>query len=94
MTQRLDGNSLAGPLSVIFRFDPTMAVGSCNTCGDVRPIGASIVYSSAMGAVVRCASCDNVLMTYVQTPTGIVLTTRGLTWLRIDADPEQEHRDR
>lgn len=91
MTQRLDGNSLAGPLSTIFRFDPTVAVGLCNNCGDVRPLAASIVYSSDMGHVVRCAVCENVLMTHVQTPTGTFLSTRGLTWLCIDSDFEHRY---
>jgi hypothetical protein len=79
----LDGNSLAGPLSAIFRFDPTVAVGQCENCGDVRPLGASMVYSSDMGHVVRCATCDNVQLIFVQTPGSAVVSTCGLTWLRI-----------
>jgi hypothetical protein len=84
MTQRLDGNSLAGPLSMIFCLDPTVAVASCNNCGEARPLASSIVYSSTMGHVVRCAVCDNTLMTVVQGPVGTFLNSRGLTWLRID----------
>lgn len=90
MTSRLDGNSLAGPLSAAFRFDATMAVGLCDSCGDTRPLAASIVYSSDMGQVVRCAACDNVLMTYVQTPNGTFLTARGLTWLRFSTDADDD----
>lgn len=86
----LDGNSLAGPLSTIFRFDPTVAVGRCSDCGDVQPLAASMVYSSDMGHVVRCAKCDNVLMTYVEVPTGTFLSTRGLVWLRIIADDDAQ----
>lgn len=82
MNGHLDGNSLAGPLSDTFRFDPTVAVGLCGVCGDARPLAASIVYSSAMGHVIRCAACDNVLLTLVQTPAGTFLSTRGLSWLR------------
>lgn len=82
----LDGNSLAGPLSTVFRFDPTVAVGLCANCGDTRPLAASMVYSSDMGHVVRCAMCDSVLMTHVEIPTGTFLSTSGLTWLRIVAD--------
>ena len=88
MNQRLDGNSLAGPLSGTFRFDPTVAVGRCDTCGEARPLAASIVDSSDMGQVVRCAVCDNVLMTYVQTPTGTFLSTRGLTWLHVSSETD------
>lgn len=86
----LDGNSLAGPLSTIFRFNPIVAVGRCATCGDARPLAASMVYSPDMGHVVRCAVCDNVLMTRVEIPTDAHLSTRGLTWLRIVADDELE----
>jgi hypothetical protein len=85
MTQRLDGNSLAGPLSTLFRFDPTVAMERCNGCGDVRSLAASIVYASEMGTVVRCAMCDGVLMVFVQTPNGTYLSTQGLTWLGITA---------
>lgn len=90
MNGRLDGNSLAGPLSGTFRFDPTVAVGLCGTCGDARPLAASIVYSSAMGHVMRCAACSGVLLTLVQTPAGTFLSTRGLSWLRFtsEVDPE------
>lgn len=88
MNQHLDGNSLAGPLSDIFRFDPTVAVGRCEGCGDARPLAASMVYASGMGQVVRCAVCDNVLMTYVQTPTATILSSRGLTWLRVNCEPD------
>lgn len=89
MSGHLDGNALAGPLSGTFRFDPTVAVGLCDTCGDARPLAASPVYGSAMGQIVRCARCDSVLLTHVQTPAGTFLSTQGLTWLRFtsEADP-------
>lgn len=89
MTQRLDGNAVAGPLSMLFRFDPTVAMGRCNGCGDIRALAASIVYTSDMGTILRCASCDSVLMVLVQTPNGTYLRAEGLTWLGIapEADP-------
>ena len=87
-SQRLDGNSLAGPMSALFRFDPTMAVGQCASCGDTRPLGGAIVYRSDMGQVVRCPACDAVLMTEVQTATGLLISARGLRWLQISTDAE------
>jgi ribosomal protein S27E len=62
----LDGNALAGPLAEFFTFDVTMATARCEGCGTVAELARAMVYPSAAGTVVRCATCDNVLMTLVE----------------------------
>lgn len=59
---RLDGNSIGGLLGEIFAFDVSNAETICAGCGARRPVGALMVYRHAMGVVVRCSHCDNVLM--------------------------------
>jgi ribosomal protein S27E len=64
--QHVDGNALAGPLAEFFTFDITMATGRCNGCGTVAELARAMVYQSGAGTVVRCASCDHVLATLVE----------------------------
>ena len=62
----LDGNSLAGPLAQFFAFDVTMAVALCEGCGTRDELARAMVYPSGAGTVVRCGTCDQVLMTLVE----------------------------
>jgi ribosomal protein S27E len=64
--QHVDGNSLAGPLADFFSFDVTTATARCNGCGSVAELARAMVYRSGAGTVVRCASCDHVLATLVE----------------------------
>ena len=61
----LDGNAIAGLLASVFGADMTMAVGTCGSCGAVSVVAEFAVYLSELGAVVRCRSCDSVLMVFV-----------------------------
>ena len=62
----LDGNSLAGVLSELFRFDPTTASARCAGCGTIDVLARAMVWEGTPGTVVRCASCDHVLATIVE----------------------------
>jgi len=64
--QHFDGNALAGPLAEFFSFDVTTATARCNECGAVAELARAMVYTSPAGTVVRCASCDHVLATLVE----------------------------
>lgn len=74
---RLDGNAAAGMLSEIFAVDLTAGRAKCAGCGATRPVGALHVYSHGMGMVVRCPSCDQVVLRLAHTPTHIWLDARG-----------------
>jgi hypothetical protein len=80
----LDGNAAAGPLGELFRVDVVAAIGRCDHCGAERAVGETSVYADAPGIVVRCRSCDGVLLRLVETPTHFWLDVRGLSYLRID----------
>ena len=83
MGEHLDGNALAGPLSDLFTFDPTTASARCGGCGEVAVLARAMVYGEPDTYVVRCANCDDVLMTIVQAPDRFCIELRGMTWLQI-----------
>lgn len=62
---KLDGNAIGGILREIFALDVTTAETTCAGCGAVHVVGRVDVYLDAPGAVVRCPSCEQVLMKIV-----------------------------
>jgi hypothetical protein len=83
---RLDGNACAGLLAEIFGQDLTAARGACVGCGAVAQIGAQHLYDypAGPGAVLRCGSCQSVLMVVVDAGTRYRIGVQGLTWLEIE----------
>jgi hypothetical protein len=82
---RLDGNAAAGILSEIFAPDLTAARATCNHCGTTGAVGALLVYAHGMGTVVRCPSCDAVVLGVARTPTRIWLDPSGARRIVIPA---------
>lgn len=78
----LDGNAAAGDLGEVFRLDVTSARGVCASCGRDDLFGQAHLYGGQVGHVLRCASCDAVLMRLVKTPHGTWLEMQGLRSLR------------
>ena len=74
---RLDGNVAAGILSEVFVPDITTIRARCASCGAIRPLGALPVYGQNMGAVMRCPSCDAVVLRVARTPRGLWLDPTG-----------------
>jgi hypothetical protein len=74
---RLDGNAAAGILSEIFAPDLTAARATCAHCGTTSAVGALVVYAHGMGTVVRCPSCDGVVLCVARTPTQVWLDPTG-----------------
>jgi hypothetical protein len=62
----LDGNAIGGLLLEVFGAEMTMATGTCGTCGHVSLVAELAVYQRAPGTVVRCRTCDAVLMVFVR----------------------------
>ena len=83
--QMLDGNALAGPLAEVLTGDATSAVGRCMGCGDVAALAQAVVYASAGRYVARCRNCDDVLLTVIETDTGLMLTMDGIAAFRMPA---------
>ncbi len=84
----LDGNSAAGLLSELFAIEITDAKISCDGCHNVAPIGAARLYGGRMGAIFRCAHCDNVVVRLVHTPEGYWLEMKGARSLFVQARGE------
>ena len=61
----LDGNAIGGLLASVFGKDMTMTTSVCGSCGAVSVVAELAVYRPGLGTVVRCRSCDNVLMVFV-----------------------------
>jgi predicted RNA-binding Zn-ribbon protein involved in translation (DUF1610 family) len=53
----VDGNALAGALSLVFGRDMTTAESVCSECGDRHPIATTHVYLRCPGMVMRCPNC-------------------------------------
>ena len=79
---RLDGNAAAGLLQEVFAAEVTTAIGTCDGCGAVEPVGAVHVYGAA-GTVLRCPHCESVLMKLVTDGTRIWIDVRGLRTLEL-----------
>jgi hypothetical protein len=74
---RLDGNAAAGILSELFVPDLTAAHATCAHCGADRAVGALLVYAHGMGTVMRCPSCDAVVLCVTRTATQVWLDPTG-----------------
>ena len=82
---RLDGNAAAGILREVFLHEMSAARGACAACGAIAQLGAQhlYMYHLSPGAVLRCQSCENVLMVFVHAGGRHRFGLRGLTWLEV-----------
>jgi NAD-dependent SIR2 family protein deacetylase len=86
MENTLDGNAAAGILQAIFPFEMTLAQATCTDCGAENAVGALAVYMHGMGTIVRCPSCDTVLIRVAQIKGRYWLDMRGVRVLQISAE--------
>jgi Family of unknown function (DUF6510) len=77
----VDGNAIGGLLQEIFGSEMTTTVSVCGNCGTARPVGELAVYTHAPGTVVRCPSCDSVLMVFVTVHDRTCVDLMGLAAL-------------
>ena len=82
MTERLDGNVMAGVAYGLFGREVTMATGVCGSCGRASLVAEFQVYVCA-GIVARCPLCEAVLLRVVEGPTRSWLDLSGLATLEI-----------
>jgi hypothetical protein len=76
-----DGNAIGGLLIEVFGTEMTTATGTCGSCGTVSQVAELAVYRSALGTVVRCRTCDAVLMMFVQIHGVTCVDLQGLASL-------------
>ena len=81
--QHLDGNAAGGVLGQIFAFEMTTAEVICAHCYAVGPIGAAMVYATAMGTIVRCPGCGEALICIAHGPQRYWLDFSGTRLLQL-----------
>jgi len=85
MNTALDGNAAGGLLRELFALDVTAAQIVCAGCGVAAEIGAVRDFGGTMGAILRCAHCDTVVLRITHTPAGLWLDMRGTRRLFVAA---------
>ena len=82
---RLDGNAAAGIVREVFVHELSAARGACASCGAIAQMGSQhlYMYPRSPGAVMRCATCQDVLLVFVHAGGRYRLGLRGLTWLEM-----------
>ena len=86
MEKKLDVNAAGGILQVTLPFDMTLVEATCAGCGATSATGATAAYMHGMGTVVRCQSCDTVLIRIAQAKGRYFLDLRGIRVLEIGAE--------
>ena len=82
--QVLDGNAAAGVLASVFGVEMTSVPGECAHCGTVSVVATLQAYVRAPGIVLRCRSCDAMVLRIVETPTATLVDASGARWLRFE----------
>jgi ribosomal protein S27E len=82
MTERLDGNAIAGVCAALFGRELTVATGVCGACGNAALVAELHVYVGA-GYVARCPACGAVLLRIVEGPAQTWIDLGGLATLEL-----------
>jgi hypothetical protein len=81
--RRLDGNAVAGMMSRVLAVDATTIVGTCAECGVRGAVAETHVYADGPGVVLRCPSCEAVLMRFAEIRGRLVADLRGMASLTL-----------
>ena len=79
----LDANATAGLLYEIFGIDMTAAPAECFSCGNQAEVGTLLAFTQGPGVVLRCSTCEHVVVRIVKTPDEIFLDARGAVYIRL-----------
>jgi uncharacterized protein DUF6510 len=79
--EALDGNAIGGLLIEVFGAEMTTAIAICGSCGTARQVAELAVYEHGIGTVVRCRSCEAVLMAFVRRRGVVCVDLLGLASL-------------
>lgn len=79
--ETLDGNAVAGLLRDVFGEDMTVVLATCASCGAVAPIAETVVYPRVPGAIVRCRTCDALLIAITHVRGRDCVDARGIAAL-------------
>jgi hypothetical protein len=81
--EKLDGNVAGGVLRAIFPFEMTTVETVCAGCDDHLVLGTVAAYTTGMGTILRCPSCDTVLIRVAEVEGHYWLDMRGVRVLRL-----------
>ncbi len=79
----LDGNAVAGTLQAIFGVEMTATSLICAQCGGTSMVGEMQAFTQSPGIVLRCPTCERVMLRVVPTPEAMLLDARGVMYLKI-----------
>ena len=79
-----DGNAAGGILDEVFSAEMTASPTECAACGREGEIGSLLAFTQAPGLVLRCPSCESVMVRIVRSTRSIYLDARGAVYLQID----------
>ncbi len=79
----LDANAVAGVLQEIFGTEITASPTECAHCGAEGEVGTLLAFTQAPGIILRCPSCENVVIRITQTPNAYYIDARGAVYLRL-----------
>jgi hypothetical protein len=77
----LDGNAIAGLLFDVFGAEMTAMTCVCGSCNARSVVAELTVYRRAPGTVVRCSSCESVLMVFIERSEVVCVDLGGLAGL-------------
>jgi phage FluMu protein Com len=80
----VDGSALAGVLTAAFGSDMTAIPSRCTHCGTVSVVAQLRAYVRGPGAVLRCPTCEGVVVRIVETADATYVDARGAAYLRFD----------
>ena len=80
----LDGNAVAGLLREVFAAEMTVNPARCAHCGKTNMLGALLAFGGQMGTVLRCPTCEEVMIRITERPDGIWLDVQGVSYLRLE----------
>ena len=84
----LDANATAGLLYEIFGVEMTAAPTECAYCGNEAEVGTLLAFTHGPGIILRCSTCENIVLRITQTSDAIYLDARGAVYLRL-AQPKR-----
>jgi hypothetical protein len=85
----LDANATAGLLQEVFGVEMTATPTECAHCGNESDMGTLLAFTHGPGIVLRCSTCEQIMIRIVQSPDAIYLDARGAVYLRL-ARPKAE----
>ncbi|MFE9174477.1 MULTISPECIES: DUF6510 family protein [Streptomyces] len=79
----VDGNAVAGAMSLALGRDATTIVLQCAECGDRHRVAETRVYLRCPGMVVRCPACSACEVLLVDRPRRLQLTLMSIRMLEL-----------